>query len=41
LAHANEEITRMSPMRRIDPINHSYDGPSARELSEGIQSETS
>lgn len=41
LAHANEEITRMSPMRRIDPINHSYDGPSARELPEGIQSETS
>lgn len=41
LAHSNEEITRMSPMRHIDPINHSYDGPSARELTEGIQSETS
>jgi citrate synthase len=32
LAHANEEITRMPPMRRIDPVNHSYDGPSARDL---------
>jgi citrate synthase len=41
LAHANEEITRMSPMRRIDPINHGYDGPSAKELPEGIQSEIS
>jgi citrate synthase len=32
LAHANEEITRMPPMRRIDPVNHGYDGPSAREF---------
>jgi citrate synthase len=32
LAHANEEITRMPPMRRIDPVNHGYDGPSARNL---------
>jgi citrate synthase len=41
LAHANEEITRMPPMRRIDPINHGYDGPSARNLVDGIQSEIS
>ena len=41
LAHANEEITRMPPMRRIDPIHHSYDGPSARDLAEGMQGETS
>ncbi len=34
LAHANEEITRMPPMRRIDPVNHSYDGPALRKLSE-------
>jgi citrate synthase len=41
LAHANEEITRMAPMRRIDPINHSYDGPSARNLLDNRQDETS
>jgi citrate synthase len=41
LAHANEEITRMPPMRRIDPVNHSYDGPSARNLLDQAQSETS
>ena len=32
LAHANEEINRMPPMRRIDPVNHGYDGPSYRKL---------
>lgn len=37
LAHANEEITRMPPMRRIDPVNHGYDGPVARDLSESKQ----
>jgi citrate synthase len=41
LAHANEEITRMPPMRRIDPVNHSYDGPPARNLSDSRQGETS
>jgi citrate synthase len=41
LAHANEEITRMPPMRRIDPVNHGYDGPSARNLVDGIQNEPS
>lgn len=32
LAHANEEITRMPPMRRIDPVDHGYDGPPERNL---------
>lgn len=32
LAHANEEITQMPPMRRIDPVNHGYAGPPARKL---------
>ena len=32
LAHANEEITQMSPMRRIDPVDHGYAGPPARGL---------
>jgi citrate synthase len=41
LAHANEEITRMPPMRRIDPVNHGYDGPVDRNLLDGIQTETS
>ena len=41
LAHASEEITRMPPMRRIDPINHGYDGPSARNLFDSRSSETS
>ncbi len=41
LAHANEEITRMPPMRRIDPVNHGYDGPTARKLFESKQGEIS
>jgi citrate synthase len=41
LAHANEEITRMPPMRRIDPVNHSYDGPPARNLFDHRQGEIS
>jgi citrate synthase len=32
LTHADEEITRMPPMRRIDPVNHGYDGPPLRAL---------
>lgn len=32
LAHVNEELTRMPPMRRIDPVDHSYSGPTNREL---------
>jgi succinyl-CoA synthetase alpha subunit len=27
VAHVNEEQTRERPMRRIDPVNHAYDGP--------------
>jgi citrate synthase len=37
LAHANEEITQMPPMRRIDPVNHGYDGPLARNLPSSEQ----
>ncbi len=32
LAHANEERQTMTPMRRVDPINHSYRGPASRRL---------
>jgi citrate synthase len=28
-----EEQTREKPMRRIDPVNHGYDGPPPRSLS--------
>ncbi len=27
IAHATEERQRQRPMRRIDPVNHTYDGP--------------
>ena len=33
-ADANEELTRMPPMRPIDPVQHAYDGPPARELAD-------
>ncbi len=33
-AHVIEEQTRERPMRRIDPVNHGYDGPPARSLSD-------
>jgi citrate synthase len=33
IAHVIEEQTREKPMRRIDPVNHGYDGPSSRSLS--------
>jgi len=29
VAHVTEEQTREKPMRRIDPVNHAYDGPIA------------
>jgi citrate synthase len=32
IAHVLEEQTREKPMRRIDPVNHGYDGPPARSL---------
>ncbi len=31
VAHVTEEKTRMPPMRRIDPVAHSYDGPAPRK----------
>lgn len=34
VAHAVEEQTRQRPMRRIDPVNHTYDGPAPRSLDE-------
>ena len=34
VAHVIEEQTREKPMRRIDPVNHGYDGPPGRSLSE-------
>src|SRR5215469_13511116 len=34
IAHVIEEKTRERPMRRIDPVNHGYDGPPARSISE-------
>jgi citrate synthase len=41
LAHTNEELTRMTPMRRIDPVNHAYDGPPIRNLSSDDPAKTS
>src|SRR5439155_18364112 len=32
IAHVIEEQTRERPMRRIDPVNHGYDGPPSRTL---------
>ncbi len=32
LAHANEEMEKMPPMRRIDPIDYGYAGPAERAL---------
>lgn len=31
VAHVIEEQTREKPMRRIDPVNHAYDGPTGEE----------
>src|SRR6266851_1602540 len=33
VAHAIEEQTREKPMRRIDPVNHGYDGPGSRSIA--------
>jgi citrate synthase len=33
IAHVIEEQTREKPMRRIDPVNHGYDGPPPRSLT--------
>src|SRR5437773_872001 len=35
IAHAHEERTRQSPMRQIDPKDHTYDGAGDRRLPEG------
>src|SRR5215471_1195795 len=32
IAHVIEEQTRERPMRRIDPVNHGYDGPPVRNF---------
>ncbi len=34
IAHVIEEQTREKPMRRIDPVNHGYDGPALRAVSD-------
>ena len=34
IAHVIEEQTRERPMRRIDPVNHGYDGPPPRFISD-------
>jgi succinyl-CoA synthetase alpha subunit len=33
VAHVIEEQIREKPMRRIDPVNHGYDGPPPRKIS--------
>src|SRR5215471_18105260 len=33
IAHVIEEQRREKPMRRIDPVNHGYDGPPSRTVS--------
>src|SRR5207253_5625929 len=33
IAHVIEEQSREKPMRRIDPVNHGYDGPAPRCLT--------
>ncbi len=32
IAHIHEEKTRFKPMRKIDPVDHEYDGPPERKL---------
>ncbi|GJM19035.1 MAG: citryl-CoA lyase [Phycisphaeraceae bacterium] len=34
VAHVSEEQSRMKPMRKIDPVNHTYDGPAPRKVPE-------
>ncbi len=35
VAHVTEEQTRERPMRRIDPVNHAYDGPAGDARTAG------
>jgi succinyl-CoA synthetase alpha subunit len=38
IAHVIEEQSREKPMRRIDPVNHGYDGPPPRTVSDAQSS---
>jgi succinyl-CoA synthetase alpha subunit len=38
IAHVIEEKNRERPMRRIDPVNHGYDGPPSRTISKSHSS---
>jgi succinyl-CoA synthetase alpha subunit len=38
IAHVIEEQSRERPMRRIDPVNHGYDGPPSRTVSDAHSS---
>jgi citrate synthase len=38
VAHVIEEQTREKPMRRIDPVNHGYDGPAPRSIPNNSES---
>ena len=38
IAHVIEEQTREKPMRRIDPVNHGYDGPPPRAIPDAHSS---
>ena len=38
IAHVIEEQRRERPMRRIDPVNHGYDGPPSRTISKSHSS---
>src|SRR5437762_1001584 len=38
IAHVIEEQTRQRPMRQIDPVNHGYDGPPPRTVSDAHSS---
>ena len=38
VAHVIEEQTRERPMRRIDPVNHGYDGPTTTTVSDAHSS---
>jgi citrate synthase len=33
VAHVREEQMRMKPMRKVDPVAHTYDGPAPRSMS--------
>jgi citrate synthase len=37
IAHAHEERIRQAPMRQINPLDHTYDGPSERRLPQTLE----